>query len=417
MNVNDLSQEDRALLNTDFGGLEKEAAEQVKVASAMGELGEAYAQEIADNFDKVAAEEKDMEDKLEKMDEESEKKAMDLSAFIEKGFVEKMASLGTEVAGDSLAFLRPYVVNELVSTDAPVDVIKVAMEMMDGPDEEESKKEQKDEDAKKEASVSAQDEELLNTDFGDLEKEAAEQIKLASDMYSLGEDYAIATAEAMLKQAADADMDGEEDEDEDEDSKKEASVGMDSESEKTASDLSAFIERGFTEKLASLGEERYGNPLHYFEPYIIEKVAKDSSEKSNHVVRRIMLGNPLSAAISAEKGKKGKAYREAWGHAAKGTLKGMATGAGAGAGLSLGAAGAAAGAGAVKALAHNHGGAKAKILAGLTAAGKGIKRSRRSIAHSTTVGTGVGAGVGSLRGGFKGTFGDKATEIHNKYSK
>lgn len=270
MKMNDLSPEDRALLNTDFGDLEKEAAEQVKVASAMTELGSVYAEELANNFDKVAAEEKDLEEKMEKMDEEEEKKAMDLSAFIERGFTEKLASLGAELTGDSLTFIRPYIVTKLASEGASEGVIKIAMEMKDEAEEE---KEEEKEDSKKEASprLSKEDQALLNTDFGALEKEAAEQIKLANDMYSLGADYAVAVVENMIKEAESCE------DDDDEESEKKASEEkeeeMDEESEKKAQDLSAFIERGFSEKLASLGEERHGNALHYFEPYVQEKIA------------------------------------------------------------------------------------------------------------------------------------------------
>ena len=396
MDIKDLSAEDQALLNTDFGDLEKEAAEQVKVASAMHELGEGYAVELADNMDKQAAEEKEMKEKMDKMDEDAEKKAMDLSAFIERGFSEKLASAGLEMTGDAMTFFRPFIVEKLASGGASEETIKMAMEMKEEKEEEK-------EDSKKEASagISSEDQALLDTDFGELEKEAAEQLKLAQEMYQMGAAHAENVIASLVKEAEDCD-----DDDDKEDSKKEASAEMSEENVKLATDLSAFVERGFSEKLASLGEERHGDALAYFEPFIMEKVAKGKPEEGHHV-RRAVIGTPLSAAIEAKKGKKGRAFSEAlknqFGEMADGGKKGLRVGARVGAGV--GAVG-----GAVDGASKAKGGGKAKLLSGLAGAGRG------AVAGGLT-GSLLGGYTGAMLKGFKANHGEKASKIHGKYSK
>lgn len=112
-----------------------------------------------------------------------------------------------------------------------------------------------------------------------------------------------------------------------------------------------------------------------------EKIAKEE----NHYIRRALLGNPLSAAIEAEKGKKTKA----WGEARKHMLGQSTKGFGLGATLGIGAGG----------------------LATLLSKGK-IKPLK-----SLAVGGGVGAILGSGGGNIKGQFDEEATKLHNKYSK
>lgn len=103
---------------------------------------------------------------------------------------------------------------------------------------------------------------LLNTDFGPLEKVAADQVKIASEMYNYGANMAdkvIAQIKEMTKVAQ------EEEEEEEE---------LDEDEEKTAAECAAFIERGFVEKLAAAGLKDHNNELYYFGPYIEEKIAE-----------------------------------------------------------------------------------------------------------------------------------------------
>lgn len=125
---------------------------------------------------------------------------------------------------------------------------------------------------------------LLNTDFGVYEKLAQEKIATAQEMYQRGFDMALETAnemDAMFKQAAEEAEAAEKEEEakkKEEESKSEeektASISM----EKTASDLAAFIEKGYTDGLMKIAQERYGDQLVYLMPMIEEKVAMAGAE-------------------------------------------------------------------------------------------------------------------------------------------
>ena len=242
--------------------------------------------------------------------------------------------------------------------------------------------------------LSAADQKLLNTDLGDFEKEAAAELALADEMYTAGfQKLAVETADYLdslyeEKVAAEKE-DSKEDKEEDK------------EEEKKASDLSAFIERGYFDGLRKLGSERYGDEMAYLMPFVEEKIAEAGAaaalaklaegsepakkEPGNHYVRRALLGNPISSAIEAEKGKKLKAFGSAAGHGLASTAKGMVGGAGVGAGV-----------GALASLASK-GRVKARVGSALGAA--------------------TGGGLGAIGGAYKGNFGSKGTEIHKRYSK
>jgi hypothetical protein len=117
----DLTAEDQALLGTDFGeDLEKQAAEQAKTAGDMYQYGTGYAEQVADQFDKIAEEEKKEEaeeakkeeeakkDK-EEMGEEGEKTAAVCAKFIHDGFVDGLKKLGSARHSDEMHYLRPYI--------------------------------------------------------------------------------------------------------------------------------------------------------------------------------------------------------------------------------------------------------------------------------------------------------------------
>lgn len=117
----------------------------------------------------------------------------------------------------------------------------------------------------KRSDLSAEDLALLNTDFGEMDKEAAAQVELADEMYLTGFDkLATETADAMDQAAAEL-LEAEKVASEED--------ALDEESEKMASELSCFIERGFFDGLRKLGSERHDDELHYLMPYIEEKVA------------------------------------------------------------------------------------------------------------------------------------------------
>lgn len=236
--------------------------------------------------------------------------------------------------------------------------------------------------------LSAADQKLLNTDLGSFEKEASAHIATCHEMYSTGfnklasetADYldALYSAEAEEKVAEESMLDGE--------------------SEKLAEELGSFIERGYFDGLRKLGSERYDDEMAYFFPFIEEKIAEAGSEYAlsklaerknpdpeGHFVRRALLGNPISSAIEAEKGKKMKAFGKAWLHGAGEALKGVGVG---------GAGGAATGA-----------------LASLASRGK-IRPKAGAL-----LGGALGANAGAAVGGIKGHFDEKASKIHGEYSK
>lgn len=126
--------------------------------------------------------------------------------------------------------------------------------------------------------LSVEDQKLLNTDLGeDLEKVAAEKVAAANEVYAYGCQQGEAIAEELdelYKQAE------EEEDEEDEDEEEEEKTSSEIEFEKTASELGAFIERGVFDTLTKLGSEKHGDPLHYYYPYIEEKIAKKAGGKA-----------------------------------------------------------------------------------------------------------------------------------------
>lgn len=112
---------------------------------------------------------------------------------------------------------------------------------------------------------------------------------------------------------------------------------------------------------------------------------RDPRDTSNHTIRRLILGNTISTAIAAPKGKKWAAAGEAYGNSFTHSLKGLAIGAGAGA---LGGA-----------------------ALGLHPAAKG--RAAGLVLGGALAGGAVGDAVGTLRG----ELGEKGDEIHKRYQR
>jgi len=127
-----------------------------------------------------------------------------------------------------------------------------------------------------------------------------------------------------------------------------------------------------------------------------EKVAK-KHKKDDHTLRRLLLGNPASAALAAKSGKKEEAFSEAHGNIRKHQVKGLLQGLKAGA------------------LVGTIGGA----ALGATALKRGYS-GKESLKHGLRgLGLGVGSGMigGSAIGGIRGHLGHEATAIHRKYDK
>ena len=150
--------------------------------------------------------------------------------------------------------------------------------------------------------LSAADQQLLNTDLGEIEKDASEQLALADEMYAVGfSKLAQETADnldaimAMDKEASYEDL------------------SMDEGSEKNAFDLGAFIERGFFDGLCKLGAERHGDEMVYLYPFIEEKVAAKASAGALDKVRKF-----ISSKVKAVKGKASEGADWAKGKAGEG---------------------------------------------------------------------------------------------------
>ena len=129
--------------------------------------------------------------------------------------------------------------------------------------------------------LSPEDQSLLNTDLGeDLEKVAAEKVAAANEVYAYGCQQGEAIAAELDELYKQAEEEEDEDEDEDEEEEEEEKSASEIEFEKTAAELGAFIERGIFDTLTKLGSEQHGDPLHYYYPYIEEKVAKKGATKA-----------------------------------------------------------------------------------------------------------------------------------------
>ena len=156
--------------------------------------------------------------------------------------------------------------------------------------------------------LSPADQQLLNTDLGEVEKVAAEKIALADEMYSTGfNKLATEAADAIEATYAEKTAASED-------------VSMDDESEKVASDLGSFIERGFFDGLRKLGSDRYGDEMAYLNVLIEEKVAQagaaaalDKLASKTQAVKEVAEKGPglfrkgwdkTKAAVTSETGKK-----------------------------------------------------------------------------------------------------------------
>jgi len=254
--------------------------------------------------------------------------------------------------------------------------------------------------------LSAADQQLLRTDLGDFDKVAAQQLEEASDCYNQGFEKFAAEAADAQDEADEMDKQASEYEDE--------SI-LTPEQEKVAAELGAITEKGFFDGLCKLGSERHGDEMHYLWPYIEQKIAQEGAayaleraadqlakiageaedkDKDKHRLRRALLGNPISAAVEAKKGRKLDAFSNAVGHSGVESVRGAGVGGLAGAGV-----------GALV------GGVKGALKGG------GRKGALRGAAAGASSGGVIGGGSGGYLGALKGHFDSRADEIHSEYSK
>lgn len=113
--------------------------------------------------------------------------------------------------------------------------------------------------------LSPKDQELLNTDFGDeIEKQAAEKVAMAQDLYAAG-------FQKLAAESADEMDEADKEEKKEEESKPEKK--LDEEEKKEASARGAFIAKGYIDGLKKLGSDRHGDENHYLYPFLAEKLA------------------------------------------------------------------------------------------------------------------------------------------------
>ena len=112
--------------------------------------------------------------------------------------------------------------------------------------------------------LSRADQELLQSDLGNFDKVAAEQVALIDEMYSTGFNKLAAETADMLDKLAEEELD--------------------EEGEKTAAVCGAWTERGFFDGLAKLGADRHGDELYYLAPFIEEKIAGKAKALKDTVV-------------------------------------------------------------------------------------------------------------------------------------
>lgn len=153
--------------------------------------------------------------------------------------------------------------------------------------------------------LSAEQQELLDTQFpAEMEKEAAAQAALISDLYSTGF--------SKLASAACDEMDEKEKEEEKEEHHKKP---LEEKHEKEASDRGAFIARGYIDGLMKEGSERHDDELHYLYPFIAEKLAVSTKDVKKMYHKAVKAGKKglesakKTVSEGAEKAKEGvKSY-------------------------------------------------------------------------------------------------------------
>lgn len=167
--------------------------------------------------------------------------------------------------------------------------------------------------------LSAEDQALVKQEFSpELEKEAAEHVKLAQELYTTGfSKLAQETADELDKLAEfPPAKDEDKDKDKDKDEKK-----LDEEQKKEAATRGAFIAQGFIDGLKKLGQERHGDELAYLYPFVNEKLAFAGKQLLDKGLAGVAAAGKTVAGKSGELA--GKAFGrgdmagKAMGHAAK----------------------------------------------------------------------------------------------------
>lgn len=158
--------------------------------------------------------------------------------------------------------------------------------------------------------LSPEDQALVRTNFGAMDKVAEAQVKEAAEAYEYGaETYAKEIADNLDKIAAEEAAEVE----------KVAGTELTEEQEKSAAELGAFIEKGVCDGLAKLGQERHNDPMHYFVPFVEEKIAEAGAKAAlNKAYSKMKDHAGAFGARAKAMLQKGKGHAAAAGAKAKG---------------------------------------------------------------------------------------------------
>lgn len=134
MNYEQLTEQQKALLATDFGDFEKEAEARLETVQEMYAYGfNKLAKEIQGGVDaapKVNKERKeeteDDEEQEKKLDDMGEKMAAEMGAFIERGVFDGLTKLGQEQHGDPLFYFYPFIEEKVAMAGAQAALQKLA---------------------------------------------------------------------------------------------------------------------------------------------------------------------------------------------------------------------------------------------------------------------------------------------------
>lgn len=150
--------------------------------------------------------------------------------------------------------------------------------------------------------LSPEDQKLLQTDLGEFDKLAQEEVATAQELYTVGfEKLASETADFLDEMYA---MNKKAEEEEKEEEEK------DEEHEKKASEYASFIERGYFDGLMEKGAERHDDPMFYLYPFLEEKIAAKASEGAISKLWKGIKGYHSRAGKQVAEG--AQEFKDAW---------------------------------------------------------------------------------------------------------
>lgn len=123
----ELSKEQQALLATNFPPeMEKEAAEQVKIAMAFYDEG--FSKIASDTADAMDSAEKEGKKEKKELSEEQEKEAFDRAALISRGYVDGLVKEGSDRHGNEMHYFKDAIIEKLAAKGMDAGKVKSFLE-------------------------------------------------------------------------------------------------------------------------------------------------------------------------------------------------------------------------------------------------------------------------------------------------